>query len=162
MSKRQRRRYDDEFRAGAVVMLEAAGYPDKKGSLSQVASHLGMPISTLSLWYRRKRNPAPTEMQNEKRMSLAEMLQRELDAIFEEMPNARPDASFRDLGTVAGILIDKRQLLTGQPTDRTVGELIIKREGDDYDTFTNTASRATHHSKRAKPVQRSRHRQKVG
>jgi len=113
---RQRRRYDDKFRASAVVMLEAAGYPDKKGALEQTAKHLGMPITTLHGWYNATRNPAPTEVRNEKRVELKDLLRNEISSIFRDMPNARPDASYRDLGTVAGILFDKLQLLDGKPT----------------------------------------------
>ena len=34
----KKRRYNDKFRANAVVILEAAGYP-KSGALSQVSQH---------------------------------------------------------------------------------------------------------------------------
>ena len=115
---RARKRYDDKFRASAVVMLEAAGYPDRKGALSQVGRNLGVPISTLRGWYNATRNPAPAELRNEKRMSLAEMLKAEINGALGEMPNARQDAGYRDLGTVAAILIDKLQLLEGKATER--------------------------------------------
>lgn len=114
--KRPRRRYDDKFRASAVVMLEAAGYPDRKGALEQAAKACKAPTSTLQGWFNATRNPPPPEMRCEKRLELTDLLRNELAAAFVQMPNARPDASYRDLGTVAAIFIDKLQLLEGKPT----------------------------------------------
>lgn len=116
---RQRRRYDDKFRASAVVMLEAAGYPDKKGALEQTSKRTGVPISTLHGWFNATRNPPPADVRNEKRKELRELLEDELRAIFQEMPNARSEAGYKDLGTVAGILFDKKQLIDGKPTQIT-------------------------------------------
>jgi transposase-like protein len=122
MSENKRKRYTDDFRASAVLMLEAAGYPDREGGLSQVSSHLGVPISTIRGWYLGTRNPPPPELRNEKRFDLLEAIQTELAAIFPAMATRREDASYRELGTVAGILMDKQLLLTGKATWR--GELI--------------------------------------
>ena len=99
-------------------MLEAAGYPDKKGALSRVGKNLNVPISTLRGWFNLKNNPPPAELRNEKRKTLSEMLKDEIDGALNAMPNARPDASYRDIGTVAAILIDKLQLLEGKATER--------------------------------------------
>ena len=110
-----KRRYDDKFRANAVVMLEAAGYP-KTGALSQVSQHLNVPLNTLKGWATAASNPVPTDVRTEKRKELSELLRKEIDAALGEMNNARQDASYRDLGTVAGILIDKLQLINNKPT----------------------------------------------
>lgn len=110
-------RYTDDFRASAVVMLEAAGYPDRKGALTQVAASLKISRATISRWYNHKRNPAPSELVNEKRTDLKELLENELRGALGEMADARMDASYRDLGTVVGILFDKKQLLEGKPTE---------------------------------------------
>ena len=115
----KRKRYDDKFRASAVVMLEAAGYPGKLGALSSTAKHLGIPDRTLSRWYNAEQNPPPDKLVKEKRGELSDLLRREIDSALGAMDNARPDASYRDLGTVAGILIDKLQLITGKPTERS-------------------------------------------
>lgn len=114
-----RKRYTDKFRANAVVMLEAQGYPDRKGALAAVSNHLRVPPSTLAGWFKSYRNPPPTEVRDEKKGDLVDWIQDELIAIFGDMPDARQDASYRDLATAAGILIDKKQLLTGKPTERT-------------------------------------------
>jgi len=99
-------------------MLQAAGYPEKKGSLERVSDHLGVPRSTLSGWANGKHNPPPSELRLEKKEDLQQFIIRELSCIFGEMDDARKDASYRDLSTAAGILIDKIQLLTGGPTGR--------------------------------------------
>lgn len=119
---KQRRRYDDEFRASAVLMLEAAGYPAKEGALSQVAGHLKVPLSTLRGWFIGTRNPPPAKLRNEKRFDLRQAIRDELAGIFPTMAERRQDATYRELATAAGILIDKDQLLDGKPTWR--GEVI--------------------------------------
>jgi transposase-like protein len=113
----KKKHYDDKFRASAVIMMEAAGYPDKKGALMQVAGNLGVPHTTLSRWFRNINNPPPNDIAQEKRKELKELLEDELHGILGDMPGARFDASYRDLGVVAGILFDKLQLLKGKPTE---------------------------------------------
>ena len=125
---RKRNRYDDKFRASAVIMLEAAGYPDKKGALAAVAKNLDVPAPTLHRWIREKNNPPPSDVVNEKRMDLKEMLKAEINGALGEMPNARIDASYRDLGTVAAILIDKLQLLEGKATERIEHNATVTHE----------------------------------
>lgn len=122
MSKR--RQYDDKFRASAVVMLEAAGYPDKPGALTQVAAHIGVPAMTISRWFKAANNPPPHELVTEKRLDLKDMLRAEINGALGAMPGQRIEATYRDLGTVAAILIDKLQLLEGKATERVeVNEL---------------------------------------
>lgn len=124
----RRRRYDDKFRANSVVTLEAAGYPDRDGALTMVANHLGIPRETLRRWAIEKNNPAPPELVTEKKAELIDLYESELRSIFGEMPNARVSATYKDLGTVAGILTDKLQLLSGKPTWR--GEIVeLIKEG---------------------------------
>ena len=114
---RARKRYDDKFRASAVVMLEAQGYPDKKGALSKVSKHLGVPESTLHGWARAKHNDPPSELRSEKRGELTALIENEIYNVLNAMPDAIPDASYRDLATGLGILIDKKQLLDGKATE---------------------------------------------
>jgi hypothetical protein len=100
-------------------MLEAQGYPDKKGALSSVSAHLNVPLSTLRGWYSTQHNPPPTEIRDEKKGDLVALIKTELEAAFSELPNARSGAGYKDIGTVIGILVDKLQLLEGNPTERT-------------------------------------------
>jgi hypothetical protein len=102
-------------------MLEAAGYTgdqetSKKGALTAVSNRLDVPLSTLRRWFIKQQNPPPADLVNEKREDLRKLIDDELHEIFAEMGSARPDASYRDLGWVAGVLFDKKQILDGQPT----------------------------------------------
>jgi hypothetical protein len=115
----KRNRYDDKFRASAVVMLEAAGYPNEKGALTRISEHLHVPKTTISRWFTEKNNPAPPELVTEKRGELTDWIKSEVAAIFDRMPVVRDEASYRDLATAAGIFTDKLQLLSGKPTERT-------------------------------------------
>lgn len=111
-------RYSDDFRASAVLMLQAAGYPDESGALTRVAARVGVPHQTLSRWARGVGNPPPHEMVQIKKEDLEKLILKEAHAIFEFMPDAREVANYRELATAFGILIDKLQLLTGEPTQR--------------------------------------------
>jgi hypothetical protein len=109
-------------------MLEAAGYPGRVGALSQVASHIKVPESTLRGWFSGAHNPPPAKVRAEKRFDLLEAIQGELAAIFPAMANRREDATYKELATAAGILVDKEQLLTGQPTERQEVNVTDHRE----------------------------------
>lgn len=76
-----------------------------------------MPNTTLHGWYNATRNPPPSDVRTEKRREIADIIRSEIYAAFEAAPDARPDASYRDLITGAAILVDKLQLLEGKPTD---------------------------------------------
>lgn len=136
----KRRKYDDKFRASAVVMLEAAGYPGKEGALTQVAKRLSVPHNTLRGWYHSEHNPPPSQLRQEKKGDLLDWIEEELAGIFSDMPGKREEASYRDMGTVAGILMDKKQLLTGNPTNifkvENVSDSDIIRE---FNQLLNTA-----------------------
>lgn len=143
MAKRKRTRYTDEFRASAVLMLEAAGYPTQEGALSRVARQLQVPAMTLSRWFKGTNNPPPNNLVNEKRIDLVQALRNEANAAVTEMAQARENASYRDLGTVLGILIDKLQLLDGKPTERieTVQTWLDELPANEYQDVIAEAER---------------------
>lgn len=109
--------YDDKFRASAVVMLKSQGYPDVKGALTIVANHLKVPARTLSRWFNGESNPPPDSSVKEKVFDMRAAIDAELKAIVRDMPAARADATYRELGTVFGVLFDKARLLDGLPTE---------------------------------------------
>lgn len=121
-------KYDDEFRASAVLMLEAAGYPDTEGSLARVSERLNVPARTLSRWARGEQNPPPDRVVKRKKVDLQKAIRAELAAIFAQMDEARADASYKDLTIAAGILIDKQQLIEGKPTQRIDAPVTHARE----------------------------------
>lgn len=132
-------RWTDEERAAAILLLEAAGYPQRKGALTQVADNLKIPATTLRRWHLGISNPPPAETVKRKRIDLRKAIRAEIDAALHEMGMARQDASYRDLGTVMGILFDKLQLLNGDSTANTNQRIIIEYV-DDADIVTEASA----------------------
>lgn len=137
MGQTSKYRYTDVFRASAVLMLEAAGYTGngggRKGALMTVAKELKMPHSTLRGWYLREKNPPPAELKREKKIDFVVALEQELGHILNEMGIKRQDATYSQLATAAGIFFDKRQLLTGGPTeniDQRIVKFVFSDEND--------------------------------
>jgi len=100
-------------------MLQAAGYPETKGALSRVAAEVRTPARTISRWFNAEFNPPPDKTVSEKKVDFVQAIRNELQGILNEMPNARADAGYRELATAFGIMVDKLQLLSGEPTERS-------------------------------------------
>lgn len=115
--KRKHNRYDDEFRANAVLMLEAAGYPGKEGALTAVSRRLSVPARTLSRWFNKEQNPPPDRLVKIKKGELVEKLDDLAHMILDAMPGNVTEASLKEQATALGIVIDKKQLLSGRPTE---------------------------------------------
>ena len=155
----KQKRYNDDFRASAIVYLEAAGYPKVPGALSRVSSKLAVPTKTLYRWWHGVYNPPPDKTVAAKRIDLTQLLRDEITAALGEMNNARGDASYRDLGVVLGIAIDKLQLLSGQPTQRveTIATILDELPEDDYAAIVEEAreviagSRGSHSRRSREP-----------
>lgn len=120
MSKRNPQ-YTDVFRASAILLLEAAGWPNTKGALTRAAKHLRIPRQTLQRWAHETRNPPPPELVTVKRMEITELLDAIIYGAASEVKR-RIDANELDetttpqLMTTAAIAIDKKQLLINAPT----------------------------------------------
>lgn len=110
------KRYTDDFRAKAVAAAIAAGYPQTKGALTRVAAELAISHQLLRNWIVGAQNPPPEGLLQEKKTDLRALFQAEMQDIMALLPNKRHDASYRELGTVLGILFDKARLLDELPT----------------------------------------------
>lgn len=128
---RLRKRYTDEFRASAVLMLQGAGYPDTVGSLAAVSARVGVAGTTLRRWFTKEQNPPPDKIVAIKKEDLADLILKEAHAILKDMPDARQDASYREMATAFGIMVDKLQLLTGEATGVIKNEIVIKHDDAD-------------------------------
>lgn len=117
------RKYTDEERASLVVMLEAEGYPNRLGALKKVAEYAGVHENVLRRWWKGTSNPPPTTSVTHKRIDLSTAINDELLAIFKEMGLKRDEADYRALGTVMGILFDKKMLLEGKATQNIILDL---------------------------------------
>ena len=128
MSRRPKPKYDDKFRASAIVMLQAAGYPENQYKLEEVARNLKVPGRTLRRWFNGTSNPPPD--------NIVRQGKRELTTIFEDVArrylehilriDIMDETSSRDAIIVAATAIDKLQLLEGKATERV--ELLTPEE----------------------------------
>lgn len=124
------RRYTDADRAAALAVLEA-----NDGNVTRTARDTGIPRVTLLGWTRDvDRQGRTADLVHAARMDLADIIRRELEAIFHAMATKRPDASYRELATAAGILTDK---LIRMSTAVTVGDKLggagVRRVVIEYD-----------------------------
>jgi transposase-like protein len=121
--QRTRNQYSDDFRAGAILLLEGQGYPERHGALAAVSRDLHVPVSTLRGWWNRTRNPEPAQVRNLKKQDLKEIIRAEIHAALGEgLEYTRDEATYKERVTSAAILIDKLQLLEGEPTARIAHE----------------------------------------
>ena len=132
----KRRNYTDKFKAGAIAMLESEGYPTDAYALERVAQQVKVPTRTLRRWYKGETGAPTDEIVQETKKALSDLIETEIRAALGELPNARPDASYRDIVTGIGILVDKKQLLDGGATSRdehlgTISLVEVVRTPDD-------------------------------
>lgn len=132
-------RYSDDYRASAILMLRASGYPERRGALMEVANHLGISHQVLGRWFRRESNPPPQKIVQIKKGDIVSMLKQQLVQAINALPDALPDADYFDIGRVVGILIDKMQLLDGEATERVVHELSDSDRSEQIATLLNAA-----------------------
>ncbi len=145
----KRKRYDDQFRASAVVMLEAQGYPAMKGALAIVADHLKVPAMTLSRWFRGTQNPPPNQMVNDKKEDLADVFE---GIAYKYLKHASRDEVVESVSGSSAVItaataVDKMRLLRGLPTEivQLVPDLVeaLRKAGlDPVDTFNRMIQKA--------------------
>ena len=126
MAKRKWTDYSDEDKASAVLMLEAAGYPDRKGAMSQVVRELGVPESTLRSWAKNEHGAPPAKVRDRKKGELIESLNEVATKLIEHLGDIADTGDVRETATAAGIVIDKLQLLRGDSTANTNQHIVIE------------------------------------
>lgn len=117
-------KFDDEYRAGVVVMLQTEGYPDNPHALGKVHNYLKQKAPypskpTLMNWFNGVKNPPPLNKVNDKKRDMVEALQ---ELTWKLIDHAGNDETVSEMTgqsaiTSIGILIDKIRLLTGLPTE---------------------------------------------
>lgn len=110
--------YTDEEKAVAMAYLVAGGYPDKPGALADASYHTGISKRQLQRLWRGDSDKPDDKIVAQKVPDVQAHIATEIEHIFEAMGLVREDASYRDLGWVLGVLIDKWQLLSGGATER--------------------------------------------
>jgi len=126
VAKRKWTDYSDEDKASAVLMLEAAGYPDRKGAMSQVVRELGVPESTLRSWAKNEHGAPPAKVRDRKKGELIESLNEVATKLIEHLGDIADTGDVRETATAAGIVIDKLQLLRGDSTANTNQHIVIE------------------------------------
>lgn len=127
---KEKKRYTDDDVAVALAFLKSAGYPQQEGAMDKASRHTGIPRNTLRRWYTGEMHPVGNELVSLKKIEMSDAIENELAEIFSAMGSARDEASYKDLTTAAGILIDKRQLLSGSDTAKVT--LTVQRGPEVY------------------------------
>lgn len=126
MAKRKWTDYSDEDKASAVLMLEAAGYPGRKGAMSQVVRELGVPESTLRSWAKNEHGAPPAKVRDKKRGELTTSLNEVATKLIAHLGDIADTGDVRETATALGIVIDKLQLLRGDSTANTNQRIVIE------------------------------------
>ena len=139
MAKRKWTDYSDEDKASAVLMLEAAGYPGRKGAMSQVVRELGVPESTLRSWAKNEHGAPPAKVRERKRGELVESLKDVATKLVEHLGNIADTGDVRETATALGIVVDKLQALTDEQPTQHVNQRISIEYIDDADIVAEAA-----------------------
>lgn len=128
MAVRKWTSYSDEDKASAVLMLEAAGWPDKPGAMAQVVKELkgSVPESTLRSWAKREHGAPPAKVRDRKRTEIAQTLTEVAFKLLEHLGSIADTGDVRETATAFGIIMDKLQLLDGEPT-QNITHIIMDR-----------------------------------
>lgn len=143
-------KYTDEQQAAFILQLEVAGYPDNEYAPLEVSRQKGAPSSrTLRRWWKIRNRPEVDKVvQHQKRdmiAALKDLLYLHIDAASEAVVGHE---DLRALDTGIGILVDKLQLLSGEPTERTKAEYRIIDAGGNEKEAISEAERIINQIKR--------------
>lgn len=110
-----RQQYSDEDKATALAALDA-----NRGNVKGTAKNLGIPEPTLRSWAKgRGTNAAVADLQAHKKKDLADKLEDIAHKLAGAISDKIKDATLQQTATSLGIVVDKMQLLRGQPTNIT-------------------------------------------
>lgn len=142
-----RRHYSDADRAAALAALDANG-----GNWTRTARETGVPGSTLRGWVENRDSAAPADLRAQKAETLADaleglawqMVEAARFTLREIKDVAIPLPELVRMFTALGIVIDKLQLLRGNPTD--IHEVrdwtrVLQEDGIDPDEVVAEAER---------------------
>ena len=123
--------YTDKFRASAVIMLQAAGWPNTPGASEKVAKTIKVPRRTVERWGKKEMAPPPDVIVHDKKRDMIADLEELRFLLLGHMKETYEEASFQQLATGYGILTDKQRLLTGESTDNNATEILIRYASQD-------------------------------
>lgn len=110
-----RKQWTDQDKATALAALDA-----NNGNVNRTAKQLHIAESTLRSWTNgRGTNSDVAVLHEVKKGELADRLEEIAHRILNTLPDKLKDANVQQLATALGIVLDKKQLLEGKPTERT-------------------------------------------
>lgn len=110
-----RRSYSDKERAEALAVLDST----KKGGVpnySEASRLAGVPRKTIEEWDKGRVNSDVAEIRQHKKGELADCLSVVAHELVEAIGGKIAEASLQQVATSMGIVVDKMQLLRGEPT----------------------------------------------
>jgi hypothetical protein len=120
-----RRRYTDEDRSTALVVLAANG-----GNIERTARELGIPRTTLQRWDQGTAHPEAAANAAPKKEALANLLEGLVYDALGVLPGNLASANARQLMTIAAVAVDKMLLLRGLPTQINQHDLSALSDDD--------------------------------
>ncbi len=121
IKRSKRRSYSDQEKEHAIAVFVTCG------NLSKTSRQTGVPISTLRGWLAEVPPEKVTEAREDAQVGFVRKAWQAVTAHIEHLQakDVVEATSARDSATIAGILIDKIQLVTGKPTgiNRLEGEV---------------------------------------
>jgi DNA-binding transcriptional MerR regulator len=144
-------KYDDKFKASAVITLQGAGYPDNPYKLKEVAKQLRVPHRTLRRWFNNETGAPSARIVTQEKRDMSEDLRK---LFFKLIDHALDEDTIDEMTgqqaiTSMGIVFDKMRLLMGLPT-QIVGimpEVVsaLERAGENpEEVFKRLIERANH------------------
>lgn len=139
-------KFDDNYRAGVVVMLQTEGYPHDEFALGRVHNYLKQKApyptkTTISNWFHGTKNAPPSKIVDDKKADMVQALQ---SLTWKLVEHANADSTVSEMSgqqaiTSIGILIDKTRLLLEKPTeisksDVTIYKLEYPEDAEEPDT----------------------------
>jgi hypothetical protein len=132
------RKYSDKQKAGAILLVQAAGYPDTVGAINRVSKEQKIPQRSLYRWVTQgvhssdpEAAASMAETMEETRQELVELIENTVRKALKSMAEAdvRDGATYRDFAWAAAVLIDKLQVLNGQPSQHIQQAITFERKG---------------------------------
>lgn len=108
-------RINADFRSMMVVSLIASGYPYRRNALQTAQNATKVQHRHLKKWFLDTDFYCEDNLIEKYIMDLKTLIETELEYVFEDFHKKRDAATYRELGTVGGILMDKYMNLSGMP-----------------------------------------------
>lgn len=109
----KRRRYSDSDKAAALTVLDA-----NEGNLNKTAKQLDIPRTTLERWVEGRVSDDVPQLRQQTKKALANELEALAYKLIEAMPEKLEGANLQQASVALGIVVEKMQLLRGDPTER--------------------------------------------